>query len=393
MFPFASLPGNLAAFCDSLRRNHGFRIGPRELHDAARALLMTPLANERTVRDSLRPILGHTRRDVLVFDEAFQAFFHPRPEAQAEAESTRARTAVSGDRAAKEIPAPSAERPEPEFRGGGRGSVVSIGDISDEAASGVRRVRLAYSPLEAESPSPVLEPPDAAWREAARLVVRRFEIGLSRRWRPAPRGARFDFRRTLRGTLQTGGEAIVCRWRARPKSRPRLVMIVDASRSMSEHSSRALDCAVALARASPNVDVFTFSTTLVRITRDVRRAALGERRQLPQLETAWGGGTRIGTCLHEFLRRFGDRLLGRDTIVIITSDGLDIGEPQLLEDAMVRLRRQSAAMIWLNPLIESPGYEPTARGMRVARPHLTAFTWAGDAAGLRRISRVVGLRG
>jgi uncharacterized protein len=215
MFPFASLPENLAAFCDSLRRNHGFRIGPRELHDAARALLIAPLANERTVRDALRPILSHTRRDVLVFDEAFQAFFHPRPGARAAAESTRARADVSRGRSAKEIPAPSTERPEPELRGGGmaspRGTVVSIADVSDETASGARRLRLAYSPLEAESPSPMLEPPDAEWREAARLVVRRFEIGLSRRWRPAPRGARFDFRRTLRGTLQTGGEAMVCR--------------------------------------------------------------------------------------------------------------------------------------------------------------------------------------
>ena len=38
MYPFASLPENLTALCGVLRHNHGFRIGPRELQDAARAL-------------------------------------------------------------------------------------------------------------------------------------------------------------------------------------------------------------------------------------------------------------------------------------------------------------------------------------------------------------------
>jgi uncharacterized protein with von Willebrand factor type A (vWA) domain len=63
-----------------------------------------------------------------------------------------------------------------------------------------------------------------------------------------------------------------------------------------------------------------------------------------------------------------------------------------LGDAMIRLRRHSAAIIWLNPLLESAGYEPTARGMRIARPHVTTFTWASDAAGLRRLSRLVSVR-
>jgi uncharacterized protein with von Willebrand factor type A (vWA) domain len=394
MFPFASLPENLAAFCDSLRRDHGFRIGPRELHDAARALVVAPLASERGVRDVLRPILGHTERDVAAFDEAFQAFFHPRPESPA----PPLFQARPDDRSAdvEGLPAAGRDRPQAGSEGGGAtspgGSVIDIAEAREHGEEAGRRLQLAYSPLEGESEPPVLEPPDAAWREAARVVVRRFEVGLSRRWRPASSGARFDFRRTLRGSSQTGGEAIVFRWRARPKRRPRIVVIVDASRSMGEHAHRALACAVALSSASANVEVFTFSTTLERISRDVRRAASGERRQLARLQTAWGGGTSIGTCLQEFLQRFGDRLLGRDTILIIASDGLDIGSPQLLGDAMSRLRRRSAAIIWLNPLLESSGYEPIASGMRVARPHVTTFTWAGDAEGLRRLSRVAGVR-
>ena len=77
MYPFTSLPENLAAFCQVLRRQHGFDIGPGELHDAARALGVVDLTSERAVRHALRPILGGTLDDVTVFDVAFARFFFP----------------------------------------------------------------------------------------------------------------------------------------------------------------------------------------------------------------------------------------------------------------------------------------------------------------------------
>ena len=80
MYPFATLPENLAAFCEALRRRHGFHIGPGELHDVARALDVVDLASEGAVRNALRPILAGTLDDVRVFDAAFTQFFFPHPE-------------------------------------------------------------------------------------------------------------------------------------------------------------------------------------------------------------------------------------------------------------------------------------------------------------------------
>ncbi len=77
MYPFASLPENLVAFADALRRHHGFHLGPRELADSARVLTAISLSDERIVRDALRPILCHTLQDVAVFDRAFTSFFYP----------------------------------------------------------------------------------------------------------------------------------------------------------------------------------------------------------------------------------------------------------------------------------------------------------------------------
>jgi uncharacterized protein len=397
MYPFASLPENLAAFCDVLRRDYRFRIGPRELGDAARALTTAPIADERVVRDVLRPVLSHTLDDVLVFDRAFGAFFHPpstvprrepvsldRPELESDAARTT-RKAIGATAHAQSDP----DR--------GRGSeivgdaeVIGVDDVIGETAASL--VRSSYSPLEADGVPPALVPPDAEWRGAARALVNRLQTGLSRRWRPAARGRRFDVRRTLRGSLHTGGEAVLPRWRSRVRRRPRFVVLVDGSRSMDAHGQRALQSAVALASATLNLEAFTFSTSLERVTRDVRRAGAGQPRRLPPLHHAWGGGTSIGGSLREFLRRFGDRLLAPDTVVIIASDGLDVGDPRTLRDAMARLHRQSAGIIWLNPLLETAGYEPTAQGMRVARPYVTTFAWVDDAAGLLRLSRTVRLR-
>lgn len=107
---------------------------------------------------------------------------------------------------------------------------------------------------------------------------------------------------------------------------------------------------------------------------------------------AWAGGTSIGACLRDFLRRFADRMVGRETVVMITSDGLDVGAPDLLRDAMQELNRRSAGVVWLNPLLETEGYEPTATGMRVARPYVSTFSSVNDAPGLARLSRTVRLR-
>jgi uncharacterized protein with von Willebrand factor type A (vWA) domain len=268
--------------------------------------------------------------------------------------------------------------------------IESTGDELDEAAIFAPS---SYSPLDADAAAPPELPRvERAWSDAARSFVRRLHLGLSRRWRPATRGRRFDLRRTLRAGLQTGGEALSPRWLRRPRRTPRFVLLIDGSRSMSAHTGTALQIAVALATATKRIEVFTFSTGLQRVTDDVRRATAGERRYLDRLHHAWAGGTSIGTCLRDFLRRFGDRMVGRDTVAMITSDGLDVGTPDLLRDAMRELHGRAAGVVWLNPLLETEGYEPTAAGMRIARPYVTTFTSVSDASGLARLSRTVGIR-
>src|SRR4029450_12101484 len=85
------------AFTETLRRRHGFHIGPGELHDAARALDVVDLASERAVRNALRPIFGGTLNDVRVFDAAFTQFFFPDSEAFRRDETTATRQEPAPD--------------------------------------------------------------------------------------------------------------------------------------------------------------------------------------------------------------------------------------------------------------------------------------------------------
>jgi hypothetical protein len=174
--------------------------------------------------------------------------------------------------------------------------------------------------------------------------------------------------------------------------RPRLVLLVDGSRSMSASAHTALRIGVAIASVTLRVEVFTFSTALERVTTDVRRAAAGERRRLDRLAYAWGGGTSIGACLQQFVERFGERLLTRDTVVIIASDGLDVGDIETLRGAMHVLHRRAASVVWLNPLLETSGYQPTASGMRAARPFIRTLASVESATDLARLARVVRVR-
>ena len=122
--------------------------------------------------------------------------------------------------------------------------------------------------------APELPRVERAWRDAARALVRRAAAGTGRAaGGRRVRGRRFDFRRTLRASLQTGGEALAPRWLRRPRRAPRFVLLIDGSRSMSAYAGRALQIAVAMASVTTRVEVFTFSTELRRVTSDVRRAA------------------------------------------------------------------------------------------------------------------------
>ena len=228
--------------------------------------------------------------------------------------------------------------------------------------------------------------------ELAQLAGLMAQIGLAvprrrtRRREPARAGVP-DLRRTLRRSFRTGGEPLDRAYRARRTRRRRLVLLLDVSGSMADHSRALLVFAHAALRADRRWEAFCFGTRLTRVTRALATSDLDDAlRRAADEVVDWDGGTRIGESLADFLDRFGHGGLARGSVVLICSDGLDVGDPAVLEEQMARLSRLAHRVVWLNPLKEDPAYEPLARGMKAALPYVDIFASGHDLASLEEVA-------
>jgi hypothetical protein len=152
---------------------------------------------------------------------------------------------------------------------------------------------------------------------------------------------------------------------------------------MDLYSRFLLQFLYALQNVFGRVETFTFSTRLTRVTDHLKGAPYRHAlRRLTEVRD-WSGGTRIGECLADFNREWGSRVLDRTTIVILLSDGWDTGDPELLAGELLKIKRRAGRLIWLNPLLGNPAYQPLTRGMAAALPILDRFAPAHNLQSLR----------
>ena len=347
-----TLSRRVTAFCRYLRER-GFRIGIGETQDALRAIETIGVEDRARFRAGLGAVICGKRDEIRVFDQIFEAFF--------------------GDR---ELLEREHVRPSVEVE------AVPLHEERNHAGNPDWEALVAkYSAAAGRSEPPVLgRERSGDMQRSVDALVRTVALGRSRRWRPQDRGERFDLRGTLRASLHSGGDPVRVRHLGHPRRNPRFVLVIDGSRSMTEHAENILSFAHALVRRSRRARVFVFSTALREITQELRRS------KLPDLGEAWGGGTRIGATLREFVRKFGTSL-NDDTVTFVFSDGLDFGSPNTLAEAAAELRRRSAAFIWVNPDAGAPGYVPATRGMRAVLPFANALVSTTELPKLATVVR------
>jgi uncharacterized protein with von Willebrand factor type A (vWA) domain len=389
----AALSANIVDFCASLRMDLRFSVGHEQAREALRAAELVGIADRERVRTALRLVLCSKPEELRLFDEAFDAFFtHPRRGVRQRGYAPRhsrpqpdARSASGGRDATMQAPKPmsGAQLAEDTESSAAPARLRAIDEEPEDAATAWQTMRARFSPQAGSAdPPPIAAKSVEALLTAASKLVAGVRLGRLRRWKPQERGSRFDMRRTLRASLQTGGDPVALRRLGHPLRNPRFVIVLDGSRSMAAHGTFMLSFAYALCRRTPRVNVFIFSTELREVTRALRSAARVRQHQLAGIGEAWGGGTRIGASLSAFVVRYASRLLTPETVTIVYSDGLDAGDVGRLERAMREIRRRSAAVIWVNPLVGTPGYTPSARGMSAALPYVDALVGTGDVASL-----------
>src|SRR5688500_93614 len=263
-------------------------------------------------------------------------------------------------------------------------------EVAPDEESSIRIVASAAEVLRSKSFGDLTNEERARVAALIRALRLRVPVERTRRARPASKGDRFDLRRTLRRSLRTQGEPFDRAWRARSARRRPLVLILDISGSMAPYSRALMQFAYAAMAAGRRVETFVFGTRLTRVTRTLRTKDPDRAlREIGHQVEDWEGGTRIGESLKSLLDAWSQRAALRGAVVVLCSDGLERGDPELLRAQMARLRRLAHRVIWVNPLKGSPRYEPLARGMAAALPSVDVFMSGHNLESLSELSRTL----
>jgi len=361
----------LAGFGRELRAA-GLPVGTGQVLSFCQGLSQLDPTDLRDLYWSGRACLVSHRDDLAAYDDAFGRYFLGEAAPRLVADTNGAPAIDSSDARPLDTPAPVAG-------GERRPSAEDVGQAASEAE--------------------LLRAKDFAECDPDELAaIGRLMTGLvvgtptrkTRRTERARKGDRPDLRRVLRTHVRHGG-ATVHIPRRRPRVQPRpLVLLLDVSGSMSSYSRALLQFAYAVARGPGRVEVFCFGTRLTRVSGALARRDPDEAlRRAGETVVDWQGGTRIGESIREYLRTWAWRGGYRGGVVVVCSDGLERGDPEVLAAAMARLARLASRVFWVNPLKTGPTYEPATRGMLAALPHIDLLVSGHNLASLTSLGAVL----
>jgi uncharacterized protein len=363
-----------------LLRGLGLDVNPGRMIDLVQALGYIEIGNKADFYHAARSLLIHKQEDIAIFDQAFERFWRKPADGWFTIEWPAT--------------APLPKRPlfvPPALNQPADPSSQAVdGQQSSDETLEIIEVTRTYSTQEQLRHKDFGELTGEELAAIKRLMAQLvWQLGQRRTRRQRPgRGVRFDLRRSLRRNLRYGGE--VLEWpRLQPKYKPRpLVILADISGSMERYTRLLLHFLYSLAEGlDQQVEVFVFSTRLTRITRQLRGRNVDRAlREVSLAVPDWSGGTRIGDALKVFNFAWGRRVLGRGAVVLLISDGWDRGDPMLLGQELGRLQRSCHRLVWLNPLLGSPQYEPLTRGMQAALPYIDDFLPVDNLASLQELA-------
>jgi uncharacterized protein with von Willebrand factor type A (vWA) domain len=359
--PTGNIADNVIGFARALRAA-GLPVGPGAVIDAMSALQAIDIGKRAEVFTALEAVFVKRHEHALIFRQAFDLFF------RASEEWKHMLDSVPLPDHAKKKPPPASRRVQEAF---------AQPSMTEAPQAEQQELRLSVSDKE------ILQKKDFAQMTAAEIAEAMRAIALmklpqaelvTRRYQRDPRGLRLDMRRTLRGSLRTGGEIIDLHRLGRIEKPAPIVALLDISGSMSEYTRLFLHFLHAITDARKRVSVFLFGTRLTNVTRALRQRDPDEAlASCSSTVEDWAGGTRIATSLHSFNKLWARRVLGQGAIVLLISDGLEREADARLAFEMDRLHRSCRRLIWLNPLLRYGGFEPKAQGIKMMLPHVDEF--------------------
>jgi uncharacterized protein with von Willebrand factor type A (vWA) domain len=377
----------LAAFLRTLRDN-GFAVGLAEGQDAAALMASGYAKKPGLLRSAFKHLLSARKSDWDKFDGLFDAFWLGKrvrsrslTMGAAKAANTPSMKSLQ-DASATQAVSPSATDQVPSAGDApqGRG-----GEGRMEGAS--RADNLAEVDFRKLADPAQLEQAHAA---AARLA-KAMRTRLTRRDLLRRRGYRLDLRRTIHRNISHGGVPIALVKRQRKHKPLRLVVLLDASGSMSLYTGVFLRFIHGVLDEFREAEAFLFHTRLAYVSDAMKeKDAARALDRLSLLAQGAGGGTRIGESLQTFNRWHAARVIHSRTCVMIVSDGYETGDAALLGCEMAALARRCRRIVWLNPMMAWEGYAPEAKGIKAALPHVDLYAPANTLASLAALEPYLG---
>jgi uncharacterized protein with von Willebrand factor type A (vWA) domain len=365
---------SIVGFCRFLRA-HGYSADMRQTMTALEAANSVNAARRWLLSFALQTALCSTGEEWERFPQLFNQFWgeaHARPRSIAGEYKGRSK---SEPQERQDSPSVFLDRP-----GGEGSSQTETGKAVYGASAQQKLKRVDFSEVAVDDL--------AALEEISMRLLRRMTLRISRRLTIGDRAGRVDLRRTIRRSTAHGGDPISLAYKTRKLSKSNFVILLDVSGSMNFYSLFLVRFAYALQRNFRRVATFLFSTDVVVVSDLLRARSLTEAlRRLSQRAAGWSGGTKIGDSLRQFNRLYGSKVLTRDTVFMILSDGWETGEPQSLANQMQVLRRRVSRILWLNPLLGLKDYQPLTRGMAVALPYVDVFAPAHNLDSLLALEK------
>jgi len=354
----------------------GMTVTPDSMIEVAHALEFISLGRKIDFYYALRALMVTHQRDIELFDEAFEIFWQT-PSEYGTALNIQAVGEPRKRRKNPQLLPPTAEPDE-------NAAAAALSEAT------LLAIIPTYSQQEALKYKDFAEMTGAEL-SMARQIIARLPASLgyreTRRFR-AGKGQQLDLRRTFRANMRYAGEILSLPTRThRLKPRP-LVLICDISGSMERYTRIFLHFIHTFASSMYQVESFLFSTRLTRITHHIRHKSVDRSlHEVGKRVNTWGAGTKTGEALQDFNYHWSRRVLGRGAIVMLITDGWDRGDPELLKHEIERLQRSCHRLIWLNPLLGAPQYEPLTRGAQAMLPHVDDFLPVRNLSNLEMLVR------
>jgi uncharacterized protein len=372
----------LAAFLKTLRDN-AYAVGLHEGRDAAALMAAGYAEKPGLLRVAFKHLFSARKSDWDRFDGLFDAFWLGR--------RVKSRSITTGSAKPANNPSLKSLQDSQSERAGNEAATDQIpsadeapGDRSGEGRmEGASRAdNLAEVDFRKLADPDQIEQAHAAAARLARIMRTR----LTRRDLARRRGYRLDLRRTIHSNISHGGVPISLVKRQRKEKPLRLIMLLDASGSMSMYTGVFLRFIHGVLDEFREAEAFLFHTRLAYVSdamkeKDPARAL----DRLSIMAQGAGGGTRIGESLQTFNRWHAARVIHSRSCVMIVSDGYETGDSALLGREMAALARRCRRIVWLNPMMAWQGYAPEAAGIKAALPHIDLYAPANTLKSLAEL--------